>query len=137
MTGLQVGLFWYEIGSPDFFHSFFSTIAFNLENKEWGSKYPLIQKDLFGGKLSNSQIEKAKNELITIQKKLKKYPPNSIVWDIDDLSKTPPWGNAISDDITNLSNYFVSSNGEDLFEVLFEALNTAIEEQEDITIKTL
>ena len=37
-VGLTVMFYWYHVGTGDFLHSFFSTIAFNLENKKWGSK---------------------------------------------------------------------------------------------------
>ena len=29
---MAVGFFWYQIGSGDFLHCFFSTVAVNLEN---------------------------------------------------------------------------------------------------------
>lgn len=41
-VGLKVKFYWYQIGTGDFLHSFFSTIAYNLENSKWGSKYPFI-----------------------------------------------------------------------------------------------
>ncbi len=43
---------------------------------------------------------------------------------IDDLFKQPPWGKNISNDITNLSNYFVTSDGEDnsYRDMIFNAL---------------
>jgi hypothetical protein len=46
-----------------------------------------------------------------------------VVWDIDNPEARPPWGDDISSDITDLSNYFVTSDGRDLFEVLDEAMS--------------
>lgn len=40
-----VGNISYEIGHPDFFHSFFSTISYHLEPNGWGSKYPILMKN--------------------------------------------------------------------------------------------
>ena len=57
--------------------------------------------------------------------------------DAEDLSLTPPWGNNISSDITDLSNYFVTSDGRDLISVLSEAMNEAKEMQCDIEIDNL
>lgn len=53
--------------------------------------------------------------------------PEKVVWDIEDLSKQPPWGNNISEEITDLSNYFVTSSGEDLIIMLKDALDMAKE----------
>lgn len=46
-----------------------------------------------------------------------------VVWDIEDLSKKSPWGANISEEITDLSNYFVTSSGEDLIILLKHALD--------------
>lgn len=43
------------------------------------------------------------------------------LWDIKDLSAQPPWKTNISDDITNLSNYFVTSDGEDFITIFNHA----------------
>ena len=48
--------------------------------------------------------------------------PKDVVWDIDDLSKQPPWKDNISGDITDLSDYFVTSGGEDFITLFFPAL---------------
>ena len=44
--------------------------------------------------------------------------------DIDDLLSNR-LGNNISNDITNLSNYFVTSDGEDFITIFFNALEKA------------
>ncbi len=49
--GLNVGDFYYEIGSGDFLHSFFSTISFHLEPEGWGTKYPYLMNELYQGSL--------------------------------------------------------------------------------------
>ncbi len=48
--------------------------------------------------------------------------PTESSGDNEDLQAKPPWGTNISPEITDLSNYFVTSDGRDLFEVLSEAL---------------
>ena len=112
---MAVGFFidpvFYKIGTGDFLNSFFSTIYIKLENSNWGDKYPLIMNDLHNGKLTLNIIEKAKKELNEIKAELSKLPPNEIVWDYEDTSILPPWGNSISPDIKNMSEYFVTSDG--------------------------
>ncbi len=37
-VGFKVKYYCYQIGSGDFLHSFFSTVAYRLENRIWGKK---------------------------------------------------------------------------------------------------
>lgn len=137
MVGVKVGYFWYEIGTGDFFNSWFSTINYHLENREWGAKYPVLMNDFYKGAVHLNSLKGLKKELLKVQKKLRKYKPDKVVWDIRDLEKRPPWGSKISSDITSLSNYFVTCNGKDLFEVLFKAVDKAIEDKVDLKIDSI
>jgi hypothetical protein len=125
----------FEIGTADFFTSFFDTIEYRLTRGLFGKKYPIVLTEFYKGNLKYENLEKAERELNDIQKRLKKLNPSKVVWDKNDLSKKPPWGNNISSDITDLSNYYVTSNGKDLFEVLFKAINKAKSEKSGIEIK--
>ena len=136
-VGFQVKYFWYSVGNGDFLHAFFSTIAYNLENSSWGSKFPCIMNELYQGEIPPEKAKKALSELKKIKKGLRKFSADKVVWDIEDLSQRPPWGDDISTDITNLSNYFVTSEGEDLIEVLKLALEMSIETNHPIKIESL
>jgi len=136
-VGLKVHFFWYQIGTGDFFYSFFSTIAYNLEGSKWGTKYPYIMNEFYSGTLKKEHLYNAKDEIEIIKNKLKEIPISKVVWDIDDLSKPMPWGNNISSDITDLSNYFVTSDGEDLITIIVHAIDKAIELQADISIESM
>lgn len=133
--GFKVKDYWYEIGTGDFFHCFFSNIAYHLENENWGNKYPILMNELYQGELKYKNIDKAINELKNVQNYFEKIPPSKVIWDIENLSLTPPWGSNISTEITDLSNYFVTSDGYDLFEKFFEALTKANEEKVNLTIQ--
>lgn len=137
MVGFKVMCFWYQIGNGSFLHSFFSTVAYNLENNCWGSRFPILMNELYQGKLKSENVDKAIEELNIIKCEFKKFSPENIVWDIEDLSKQPPWGNNISEDITDLSNYFVTSDGEDFFDVCFRALATSKEIKQDVEITSI
>lgn len=136
-VGFTVKFLWYQIGSGDFLHSFFSTVAYRLEKGAWGSVYPVIMNELYQGELSVDKVPLAIDELKCIKNELKKFSPNQVIWDIDDLSKQPPWGEGISADITDLSNYYVTSDGEDFLTVFERALNEAIEWDSPIKISSL
>ncbi len=137
MVGFKVDFYWYEIGHGDFLHSFFSTVAYRLEGGKWGSRFPFIMNKLYQGEMKRKYADKAIKELTIIQKELQAFTPDQVIWDIEDLSKQPPWGNDISEDITDLSNYFVTSDGEDFISVFFDALETAKEVSSDIKIENL
>ena len=136
-VGFKVKFYWYQIGHGDFFHAFFSTVAYNLENGSWGSRFPVIMNELYQGKLERENIDTAIEELNIIRKELQKFSPEKVVWDIENLSKQPPWGNDISKDITDLSNYFVTSDGNDFLTVFSHALKKAKEVNTEIEIKTM
>ena len=135
MVSFRVGCIMYEIGTASFLHSFFSTVAYRLENNRWGSKFPVIMNELYQGKLSYKNVPVAKAELTQIKKDLTMFSPNKVIWDIEDLSKQPPWGNNISNEISSLENYFITCDGRDFIEVFNMALDTAIELKEDVIIQ--
>lgn len=137
MVGIQVEFYWYQIGAANFLHSFFSTVCFRLEQGEWGSKFPRLMNNLYQGRLKSEYVNDALVELKEIKQELTKFPPSDVIWDIEDLSAIPPWGNNISPDITNLSNYFVTSDGEDFLLILQHALEKALEMDRDLIIKSM
>ena len=93
--------------------------------------------ELYQGTLDKDNVETAIVELKKIQLELQAFSPDKVIWDIDDLSKQPPWGKNISNDITNLSNYFVTSDGEDFITIFFNALEKAKKMQIDLTIENV
>ncbi len=127
MVGFKVKYYWFQIGSGDFLFSFFSTVAYNLENQKWGSKFPVIMNELYQGELNSTHIPEAINELEQIKQGLAKLSPDKVIWDIKNLSAQSPWGTNISSDITNLLNYFVTSDGEDFITIFNHALEKAEE----------
>jgi len=135
--GFFVDPIFYTIGMGDFLNSFFSTIYIKLEKSEWGSKYPIIMNDLYSGIIKKEKMNDALIELETLKNHLAKFSPKDIVWDFENLNALPPWGNNISSEITDLSNYFVTSEGEDLLDVLKKAMNTSIEIDEDLVIENI
>jgi len=131
---VSVGNRRFEIGSASFLKAWFSTIYIRLEHGNWGSRFPLIMKGFYSGSLPLTHAAEAKKELLTIRDELSEFLPNQIVWDFEDLNTAPPWGNRISPAITSLGNYFVTSDGKDLFDVLLLAFEESAKNQRDIII---
>jgi endo-1,4-beta-D-glucanase Y len=89
---------------------------------------------LYQGRLSWKNANKVVKELQIVKDELKKFTPEYVVWDIEDISKQPPWKNNISSDITDLSNYFITSDGRNLINVILMVLNDSISEKTDVEI---
>lgn len=121
-VGIKLGSITDEIGTSDFFHAFFSTIAGNLEPGGWGTRFPVLMKKLYAGEIGQSDAGAALAELDEISRELAALPVTKVIWDIEDRSKVPPWGDNIASTITDLSNYFVTSTGRDLIATLREVL---------------
>lgn len=136
-VGFNVDFLWYPIGHEEFVHAFFSTVSYHLEPEGWGTRFPLVMTHLYQGKLPLSDVPQAVDEVRTIRRELAGFPPDKVIWDIDDLSKEPPWKGDISPSITSLANYFVTSDGKDLFDVLLQALKDAQDIQSDVEILDL
>lgn len=132
---LRTSHFIYEVGSSDFLISFFDTVEIRLTKGLFGKKYPVVLKDFYNGTISYEKLDQAERELTEIRKRLKKFKPSKVVWDKNDLTKQPPWGKNISEEITDLSNYFVTSDGRDLFEVIFRAIEMAKQEKRELIIE--
>ena len=136
-VGFRIDFLWYQIGQEDFLHAFFSTICYRLEQGNWGSKYPHLMNKLYQGELAWEDVKSARKELDDVSKCLKKLKPSDVIWDIDDIEKQPPWENKISHDITDMSNYFVTSDGRDLIAIIFKVFDDAEEERIKIEIVSL
>ena len=138
---MAVGIFvepdFYTIGTGNFLFCFFSNIAYHLENGQWGNRFPYLMKHLYDGLLEKTICKECNRWIAYCKKEFSYISPQKVIWDIEDLAQQPPWGNDISEDITDLSNYFVTSEGEDLFDILFEALDVAKDDNENVELRQL
>jgi hypothetical protein len=102
----------------------------------WGTRFPHVMRGLYGGEVPVGDIPAARAELDRIRSELKAFPPSEIVWNYEDRSQRPPWGDDIASDITSLGNYFRTSEGaRDLFESIDEALATAERRGEPLVVE--
>jgi hypothetical protein len=122
----------YTIGSADFFNAFFSTISYQLENKIVGSRFPIIMKELYMGKLYHNKIQDAISEIHIIKKEFSTMPSDKLIWDFEDLTKLPPKIYLNSE--KTLLNLFITVNGDNLIELLIEVLRNAYKNKRDVEI---
>ena len=125
----------FELGSASFLKAFFSTVVLQLEGGRWGSKYPIIMRELYGGRLAYDRADAALSELEQLRAALSTLAPDRVVWDFENLSAKPPWGSAISQEIKSMDAYFVTSDGRNLLDVLGAALKEAAQSHRDLEIR--
>lgn len=111
----------FNLGYEDMVQSFFSTIAYNLENQKWGSVYPVLMNEFYKGKLEQNRIDYAIAEIKDIKKKLSQLKVSKMIWNIEDLSIKAPIDPNL--DIT-LDNIFINSNGEKITDIILKVLGT-------------
>lgn len=134
-VGVTVGSITDELGAPSFVHSFFSTISAHCEPTGWGRRFPHLMNELYQGRLPHGNALLALAELRKAKATLSNLPHTSVVWDIENRQSKPPWGDNIAPHITSLGNYFVSSTGRDVFQILEGALVASAEEQRDAILQ--
>ena len=71
-VGFKVGYYWFQVGTSDFLHSFFSTICIRLEHGKWGSVYPKLMEELYQGCLKNQDLNEGLEELRKVKKRTEK-----------------------------------------------------------------
>ncbi|MDP9992807.1 hypothetical protein J2W28_003253 [Variovorax boronicumulans] len=134
-VGVTVGSITNDLGAPSFVHSFFSTISAHCEPDGWGSRFPHLMNELYQGRLPHGNALLALDELRLAKAALDKLPPSAVVWDIENRQARPPWGSNIASNITSLGNYFVTSAGRGMFDVLEQVLVASAEERRDAVLQ--
>jgi 2,3-bisphosphoglycerate-dependent phosphoglycerate mutase len=131
---LQVDDFIWAIGEFQLARSFFDTVHCLLEKEEWGGIYPHLMKELYAGRIAWQQIPRLKEEIDDVRLKLSAFPPSAVVWNKEDPDEKPPWEDNISEEITDMSKYYITARGHDLFDDLYKAMDLSMKMQIDLQI---
>jgi 2,3-bisphosphoglycerate-dependent phosphoglycerate mutase len=123
------------LGQDYFVHSFFSTIAYQLEREGWGSRFPALMKELYMGRLAKERAPQARQELEQVHEELGRLPPEARVYAYEDPNKPTPW--AVPPEAKTLADCFLSSNGVNVLDLLEEALDLSEEVGADVEIRPL
>ena len=134
-VGIHVGTSVFELGAASFFNSFFSTVCNVLEHGQWGTRFPTTMRVLYSGTVPAEALPSLADELAAIRLELAGFPPSAVVWNIDDSSEQPPWGNQIAPTITTLAEYWVTSRGRDIFSELVAAIDLATANHKALAIE--
>jgi 2,3-bisphosphoglycerate-dependent phosphoglycerate mutase len=123
----------WTVGEDDFLHSFFSTIAYQLEKQGWGSRFPALVGELYRGRLPAERVPEARRELNTIRRELAEQPPEARVYDYDEPNRETPW--PVPPGASSLADCFLTATGKDLLDVLARALDVSEETAAAVEIR--
>lgn len=126
---------YHEMGSSSLLNAFFSTIYFHLVKDKPGIAYPKIFMHLYKGHLKWQDAAEVLEDFEEIRNKLKRYGPDKIIWDIQNLSISPPPPMQKIDRSIPLSNCFLTEKGLNYFDLISEVLKNSIAKQVDVFIR--
>lgn len=120
-----------NVGTASFLYSFYSTICLKVPTSiDVSEGICFLQR----GRVSAADCAACAKAFERVREVFLKLSPKEVIWNKDNLSQQPPWGNNISPDITSLGNYFVTASGEDLLKALIALLWYANESKTDVLI---
>lgn len=122
--GLKQGSVVTEIGPGGLLHSLLSTVAVHLEGGKWGTNFPLIMGKFYQGSLPASDADRAFQEMQQIKDGLKSLTADKVVWDIEDLSKNPPWGRNVGPHVKSMADYYVTITRRNLVDEILDNLES-------------
>jgi hypothetical protein len=131
---LHVGNTMLALGQDDFVHSFFSTVAYQLEKEGWGSRFPALMKELFRGRLPKDHVPQARVELEQVRDELSRLPPEARVYTYDDPNRPTPW--PIPPGASSLADCFLSVNGKNVLDLVERALDLSERTGADVEIRS-
>jgi 2,3-bisphosphoglycerate-dependent phosphoglycerate mutase len=132
-VNLYVANTMWRIGEDDFLHSFFSTVAYQVEREGWGSRFPALMKELYMGRLPKDRVPAARRELDEVRTRLSALSPSERVYSYDEPNLPTPWD--MPPGATTLAGCFLTSGGKNLLDVLARALDVSAEADADVEIR--
>jgi hypothetical protein len=130
---LYVGNTMWRVGQDDFLHSFFSTVAYQVEREGWGSRFQVLMNELYMGRLPKEHVPQAREELQEVRARLSELQPADRVYSYDEPNKPTPWD--VPPGAATLADCFLSSSGTNLLDLLARALDVSQEADADVEIR--
>ena len=117
--------------------AFFATVSYRLEPQGWGTRFPAVMNELYGGRLSAGRVVVALRELESIENELRALPVEKVVWDFQDLRRRDDAGQAVNHAAENTQEYFVSSRNVPLTVELKSALGFSATKKNELRMRTV
>ena len=101
-----------NVGQYEIWHCLYSTVAVRL--KDFEEKAPLAFRFLQSGECASAEATKTARDINLVRDELSKIPPESAVFDLNDMERETPWKDHLSEVITSCNTMFTTSDGKDL-----------------------
>ena len=122
----NVGFFqcnvWREFGYSETLYSWFSTICYRLENKKWGSRFPITMNHLYYDEengIEYKNLKKFEKEIKEIKKEFLKLKLEDAIWSFEDnILKIPSNMPNINYEANTLVDVYVNNYNKNIFLIL-------------------
>lgn len=118
-----------ELGSYEYLTCYFSTISSLLEDKKWGSRFPVLLESLDAKtKIEPAAAEEMVLELTAIAQELKNQPPANINCNIDTEESNWMLESPFDASADNIYDYFLTMEENNLTKTFYDFAFEAAEE---------
>ena len=122
IVGFLVFADWAEFGYSETLYSWFSTICYRLENREWGSRFPIVMNKLYYDEeigVPYEDLDAFKSELEIIKEEFSKLSPKDAIWSFEEnILDVPPNMPNINYSAKNLVDFYINKRGKNIFDLL-------------------
>lgn len=110
------------LGPPELLGAFFNTLSFHLEKDGWGTRFPALMRELYGGLLPASRVPVAAEELMLARREITQH--QGVIWDYREPQLLPP-NHGLASSTTPLDQIFQppGCGGRSLFDLLSMAFS--------------
>ncbi len=106
-----------NIGNSEIWHSVYSTLM--VRTGEFIRKVPYAVEFFKSAGCSPEHCLETARQINLVRDKLSNFPPEEVVYDMNDRGKRAPWEGNISPVVTSCANFYTTADGKDLlFEVV-------------------
>jgi len=129
MIFIKAGHIGLEIGGNPITSALFYSIAHHLERRDWGSKYPVIMKELYYDGIEIEHLEQGLKEIKEIKNEFKKLNAKEMIMLYEDAIKVAPWEFEFTEDMENLYESIRSPEGYNIIDTIILAIETGIKQK--------
>lgn len=125
----------FNLGTDETVQGFFTSIAYHLENKKWGSVYPIIMNKFYSGKLEQKDINNAIKEIKEIKQRLSEIDFSQMVFSMESVPEKKYLKE--EEKITiSLDDIFINNNREKMTDMILTVLESVKESKIPLYIGT-
>ena len=122
-VGFLVYTSWTEFGYSETLYSWFSTICYRLENREWGSRFPIVMNKLYYDEENGvpyEDLDTFKAELVMIKNEFSKLSAKDAIWSFEaNILEVPANMPNINYKARDLVGFNINKRGKNILDIIF------------------